>query len=139
MIGGGVEFPASRDQRNRWIATHRGGHSAELAERLLDRYGTKAAALLAALPTGEPDLAQVPGYTPTELRWLAENEHVATLADVVLRRTSLAFRGGLTRVALREISAAIAPALGWTDRDCARETGATVEVLRERHLVTIGG
>ncbi|HLP23546.1 MAG TPA: glycerol-3-phosphate dehydrogenase/oxidase [Microbacteriaceae bacterium] len=138
-IGGGRGFPMTPGARSRWVAAHRGGHDVEFAERLLDRYGTRATQLLKAIPAGEPELAHTPGYTPTELAWLAENEQAATLADMVLRRTSIAFRGGLTRAALREIAAAIAPVLGWTDRDCARETGATVEVLAVRHLVTVEG
>ena len=137
-IGGGVGYPTSPQARASWIAEHRGGHSAELADRLLERYGTRACQLLAAIGVAEPDCRYLPGYQPSELAWLAANEQVVHLDDLLLRRTSLAFRGGLSRPALAELAAAVAPELDWDAERVLSEIDRAIILMRERHRVDIG-
>src|SRR3546814_21012962 len=75
-------------------------------------------------------LEHVPGYYREELAHLAATERVVHLIDIVLRRTSLAFVGGMTPETLREITDAVADALGWDAERRDPEVARTVEVLR---------
>ncbi|WP_425563114.1 glycerol-3-phosphate dehydrogenase/oxidase [Microbacterium kyungheense] len=124
-IGGGRGFPTTERSRQQWIATHTGALDPARVATLLDRYGTVAASVIAAIARDAADapLEHAPGYSSGELRYLASAESVVHLDDLLLRRTSLAFIGGATPEAAREIAAAVAPVLGW---DAAR-VGAEVE------------
>ena len=138
QIGGGKDFPRTPATRAAWIKAHRGDHDAEVAERMLERYGTRAVAVLEALPAGQSELADVPGhYYPAELAHLAATEQVATLTDVVLRRTSICFYGGLTRRGLEAVAASIAAALGWDEQRTAAEIEATTQFLRAAHRTDV--
>src|SRR3546814_11987182 len=76
-------------------------------------------------------LEHVPGYYREELAHLAATERVVHLIDIVLRRTSLAFVGGMTPETLRQITDAVADALGWEaerrDNAVARARKSVVE------------
>ena len=57
--------------------------------------------------------------------------------DVVLRRTNLAFVGGVTIDLLDELADVLASALGWTTEERADEVQRTLDVLRESHGVIV--
>ena len=70
--------------------------------QLLERYGTRAEAYLGEIEgEQETPLAHHAGYSRTEIAWLVRTERVVHLADLVLRRTSIAFTGALTAPAAR--------------------------------------
>ncbi|UOR00275.1 glycerol-3-phosphate dehydrogenase/oxidase [Leucobacter allii] len=141
VIGGAAGYPQDRSARRIWIAKHGRGHDPELVERMLDRYGTKAADILAALPDPTGDLGElpaVPGYYAAEIAHLAEQEEVLHLDDLLLRRTSLAFRGGLGRESLEQLATAAAGALGWDSARCTAETDRAEALLRRAHRVGLG-
>lgn len=114
-IGGGRGFPMTERARQRWIAGHASGLPAARVAVLLDRYGTVADAVIAAIVADDEDapLAAAPSYTTGELRHLARTEDVVHLDDVLMRRTSLAFAGDATEGVAAEVAEAIAPVLGW--------------------------
>ncbi len=98
-IGGGRDYPADVNARRDWIAdaAARSGLAAARVSVLLDRYGTRAAALAVHLGgEGDEPLASLPAYGRGELAYLIAHEHVATLADLVLRRTAMALEGELS-------------------------------------------
>ncbi len=101
-IGGGAGYPTTDDARRVWLASHGDEVGRERADQLLERYGTRAEAYLGEIE-GEQEtaLAHHAGYTRTEIAWLLRNERVVHLADLVLRRTSIAFTGALTAPAAR--------------------------------------
>ncbi len=139
VIGGGVGYPTSKASRRIWVSRNGHGHDRALVERMLERYGTKAAEVLAALPAGAAPLASVPGgYYAEELALLAREEQVLHLDDVLLRRTSLAFVGGLSLASLEAVAAAIAPTLGWSDETRAAEVTRAAELLYRNHRVQLG-
>ncbi|NLP83998.1 glycerol-3-phosphate dehydrogenase/oxidase [Microbacterium sp. CFH 90308] len=116
-IGGGHGFPTTERARQQWIALHAVDLAPARVATLLDRYGTVAAAIgdAIALDPDDAPLAHAPGYSSGELRHLAATEDVRHLEDMLLRRTSIAFTGGATPEAAREVAEAIAPVLGWDD------------------------
>ncbi|PZE35367.1 FAD-dependent oxidoreductase [Curtobacterium sp. MCPF17_011] len=137
-IGGGKDFPTTDGQRALWIKSHRDGLASETVDRLLDRYGTRAAEVVDALVTGpvEP-LESDATLTRAEVRYFAEHEQAVHLVDVVLRRTNLAFVGGVTIDLLDELADVMAETLGWTAEDRADEVQRTLDVLRESHRVIV--
>lgn len=134
-IGGGKQYPSTAGARRRWVSTHGGGHDPALADAMLERYGTRAREVLAALPADASQLPESPGYYAEELAWLAEHEQAQHLDDLVLRRTSIAFRGGATPEALKAVARAIAPALGWSARHRDKEVTRAKRILRQNHPV----
>ncbi len=123
-IGGGRGFPTTERARQQWIAAHAAGLPADRVATLLDRYGTIAVDLIEAI-NADPDdapLGALPSYSTAELRHLARSEDVLHLDDVLMRRTSIAFRGEASQPVATAIAQAIAPVLGWDDARVAAET-----------------
>jgi len=139
-IGGGRDFPADATARENWLSavTAETGASSARAEILLARYGTTARAVLAheAGRQAEP-LADAPDYTPAEIDWLARNERVVHLADIVMRRTALAITGRLSRRALEQTADIAAAALGWDAGRRENELEATSKELAQRHRLRL--
>jgi glycerol-3-phosphate dehydrogenase len=136
-IGGGAGFPSTPEQRRRWIAARTDAHSAGLVEAMLERYGTRADAILAALPAEPTPVPDADGYYREELAFIAKNEQVVHLIDVLLRRTHLAFVGGMTERTLREVAEAVAEPLGWDSTRVDDEVARTTEILRSAHRVDL--
>ena len=137
-IGGGRDFPASDDAKRLWITSHGDGRDQALVETLLERYGTRAATLLAELPEQLTELAHAPGYYAEELAYLARTEQIVHLDDLLKRRTSIAFRGHLTSELLEELAAVLATELGWSDETRADEIARAIRILRDAHRIELG-
>lgn len=136
-IGGGAGFPTTDDGRDAWIAAHAGRVRPEHARRLLARYGTRAAAVIAALGDDDVPLTHLDGYTRDEVRFLARHEQVVHLGDLVYRRTSAAFVGAVTAPLLHELAEVAGDVLGWTDEGREREIADLTLDLAARHGVTL--
>ncbi|NYE21096.1 glycerol-3-phosphate dehydrogenase/oxidase [Microbacterium immunditiarum] len=129
-IGGGRGFPMSERSRHGWIAERDTGVGFARASVLLDRYGTVAADVIAAI-VADPDdapLAHAPGYSSGELRHLARTEHVVHLDDLLLRRTSLAFTGE-AEAAAWEVADAVASVLGWDEATVGAEVARAIAAV----------
>lgn len=134
-IGGGAGFPTTARARVAWIAEHSTVLHPSRVEQLLERYGTRASTVIRALESGEQPVAGIPDYSVEELAYLATTEHVVHLDDLLLRRTSLAFVGGLTAAHIRAAAEAIAPALGWGPELTESEIDRMVSLLRDVHRI----
>ena len=103
-IGGGRDYPADKAARERHAAAlaAAGGLPAEVGERLLGRYGTRALPIAAAIgASGGETLGSLPQYHVAEIAWIAANERVRTADDILRRRTDIAL-AGLTGEAVRD-------------------------------------
>ncbi len=122
-IGGGRGFPITERARQRWFDEHAPAIGRGRAGVLLDRYGTVAEQVIAAILADPADapLRSAPSYSTAELRHLARTEQVVHLDDVLRRRTSLAFTGAASRDCAAEVAKAIAPVMGWDAASCAEE------------------
>ena len=138
VIGGGAGFPAGPAARRIWVAKHGSGHSQSLVERMLERYGTNAAVILERIPVDSSELSHVPGYFAEEIAHLARSEDVLHLDDVILRRTSIAFHGGLTEEALAQLADVAGEALRWDNERRSAEIARTTKILRDTHRVILG-
>lgn len=129
-IGGGAGFPTSERARRQWVAAHADRVGFDRAAVLLDRYGTGAAEVIAAIGDDDTPLRTVPSYSRDELRHLAATELVVHLADMLLRRTAIAFLGAATREAALEVAEVIAPVLGW---DAGAQAAEVDQALAAAH------
>jgi glycerol-3-phosphate dehydrogenase len=105
-----------------------------LSDHLWARYGTDAPAIL-ALSRAEPHLAAplVPGlpYLAAEAIWAVRAEMARTLDDVLSRRLRALIldRAGTIRAA-PAVAGLLAPEMGWSADDVAREVAALSERAR---------
>jgi glycerol-3-phosphate dehydrogenase len=121
-IGGGKGFPRTDDERTYWLEGHRDTLPLARAEQLLARYGTRAALVIDWLAeTGDRPLANDPTFSEGEIDYLASEESVVHLIDVVLRRTNHAFTGEVTIDLLAELADVVRNALGWDEERTADE------------------
>ncbi len=78
-------------------------------------------------------LAGLPDYSRDEVRWLLSNSQVATLADLVLRRMTIAFSGVLSLDAINELAAVAASSLGWSQTRTQAEIDLLLAHLDHHH------
>jgi glycerol-3-phosphate dehydrogenase len=142
-IGGGAGFPDSEDGVQHWIKAHMAaGRDAARVTGLLTRYGTRAEEVIRFLdadPAGAPDrpLHSTHELSTRELEFMAAHEQVGHLVDVLIRRTSLAFRGLVTGELLNEVADTLSGPLGWDAARRAKEISHTQEVLERFHRVQV--
>lgn len=131
-IGGGQGFPRTARARHSWIEQNLSG-AGDRAERLLTRYGTRAADVWQFIQEGDDAPLADGDLSTRELMWMVEREHAVRLQDVILRRTSLAFTGDVTAEVLVELADAMAPLLDWDADRRVAELEETRSLLNDRH------
>jgi glycerol-3-phosphate dehydrogenase len=126
-IGGGKGYPRMPEGA---------GLPRERLATLLERYGTGADKVAAYLEAG-PDtpLDCHAGYTLREIEFMALNERVVHLDDLVLRRTLMGLLGEVSGSLLEELAAIVSPILGWSEQDAAAEVERTIRLLEKVHGV----
>lgn len=138
-IGGGAGFPDTEDGVQRWIKEHMApGRDAARTAGLLTRYGTRAVDVMSHLDAG-PDrlLHSTRELSVRELEFMAQNEQLGHLIDVLVRRTSLAFRGLVTGELLNEVADILSGPLGWDTVARTAEIDHAQEVLERFHDVQV--
>jgi len=140
-IGGGVGFPADDAGVQQWIKQRlnpAAGLDAARVDGLLTRYGTRADDIIAYLGQDEDRLLHsTHELSVRELHWMAEHEQIGHLVDVLIRRTSLAFRGLVTGELLRETAEVLSEPLGWDKDRIVAEINHATTVLERMHLVQL--
>lgn len=138
-IGGGAGFPSDEAGVQQWIKSHMTpSRDADRTAVLLTRYGTRASDVMAYLDGGEDRLLRsTRELSVRELEFMARHEQIGHLIDVLIRRTSLAFRGLVTGELLNETAEILAGPLGWDRSRCAAEIKHAQEVLQRLHRVQI--
>jgi glycerol-3-phosphate dehydrogenase len=135
-IGGGRDFPHDPDERWRW--THKLANQAgvpyERMQTLVERYGSWATSV-ADFCTAESDapLTHHPDYTQREIIFIAQQEQVVHLDDLILRRTLIGMLGQLTGPLLAELAEWVGAGLGWSDEKKAAEVKRTAVMFKDRH------
>jgi len=134
-IGGGNGYPKTPRRKLEWLRDNVGDD--ERGRVLFTRYGTRAADV-AAFIAEENDLPVVgTALSSRELEWMVAHEKVRHLADVVFRRTSLAFTGDADASAVRAIAEALAPLMQWDGTRVDAEIDETVAQLHDAHGVDL--
>lgn len=140
-IGGGLNFPVSSSERAGWIRSvaAKTGVEASRVDELLSRYGTTAAAILSHRSdyADSQRMSGAPRHSALEIDWIARQELVVHLSDIVFRRTTMAIEGLLTMPGLHEIGAIAAAALQWDAQRLAKEIDDVVTSLSKFHGQTL--
>lgn len=132
-IGGGKGFPHGEAERRDWLrrAAAATGASQARCAALFERYGTR---MLDFTPgVDDVPLACLPDYSRDEIHWLLSNSQVATLADLMLRRMTIAFSGELSLDAIHELAALAASSLGWSQAHTQAEIDRLLTHLDHFH------
>jgi glycerol-3-phosphate dehydrogenase len=129
-IGGGKDYPPK-------ISEYKGLSLQRLAA-LIERYGTGAEKVAAYMQAG-PDalLSCHSGYSHREIEFIARNEHIVHLDDLILRRTLMGMLGEVSLALLKELATIISPELEWSQEQNEAEVERTVELLKRVHGVTL--
>lgn len=106
----------------------------ETGTGLAKRYGSTAR----HMPAPDTPLVDAPNWSEEEILWIARNEQVTHLADIVLRRTQLAITGQLTARNVDRIAELTGQALNWSTDRIEIEKRRTREELARRHSVNLG-
>ena len=136
-IGGGAGFPRTDADRAAWVAAHSDKVGTEHTERLLLRYGTSAVEIIDSFTEKDAPLKNLEGYSTDEVRFLARQEQVVHLGDLIYRRTSLAFIGQVTTPLLVELAALAGEVLGWSAAQRAEEVATLTADLAALHQVVL--
>jgi glycerol-3-phosphate dehydrogenase len=139
-IGGGRDYPIAGSDRDRFFnqVANQTGLQPPWPKILFDRYGTRADEVGAFLTAGEDyPLQNHPDATHREVLFLAEKEKIVHLDDLLLRRTMLAYLGGLTRPLVVELADHLGPALGWSPKQREDEIERSLAILADRHGVRL--
>ncbi|MBT2596957.1 glycerol-3-phosphate dehydrogenase/oxidase [Arthrobacter sp. ISL-72] len=138
-IGGGTDFPPTETDIQAWITQHVSDDlDAARVEGLLTRYGTRATDVITYLTAGEDRvLHSTPELSLREIEFMVRHEQIGHLIDVLIRRTSLAFRGMVTAELLTELAQALAGPLGWDTARTAQEITHAQDVLQRFHGVRV--
>jgi glycerol-3-phosphate dehydrogenase len=105
---------------------------------LQERYGTGADRVTAYMKAG-PDapLAHHAGYSRREIEFIALNERVVHLDDLIMRRTLIGILGELTLPLLKELAAIVAKVQPWTKEKTAAEIERTIQLFKKVHGVIL--
>lgn len=140
-IGGGRNYPGNPLARSVWLA------EASVAtwldeprlETLLERYGTTALSIAHHI-CDHVDADRLPDARSVSLReidWIARNEDVVRLEDIVLRRLNLGVAGLFTARDIEAIAIVAASALKWSPERRAAEIEAVTTLLRETRRMRV--
>jgi glycerol-3-phosphate dehydrogenase len=133
VLAGSSGFPRGDEARDAWMRVHLADVAPERRAVLLARYGTRSREV-ARLIAERDDRPLARGALSTaELRWMLDEEHLVHLADLVLRRTDLAFTGRVDAALLRELADALADEAGWGAERREREFADCAALLAEEH------
>jgi glycerol-3-phosphate dehydrogenase len=139
-IGGGKDYSIEAAGMKDFVQSlaTRTGLSTERATVLYERYGTRANQA-AEFTRHEKDipLKSLPTYSRREISFLAQNEKILHLDDLLLRRSMLAMLGGLTNEVLEEITEVLGESLKWGQKQKTAEKKRTLEILQNRHGVKL--
>jgi glycerol-3-phosphate dehydrogenase len=136
-IGGGAGFPKHAAELEHELCK-RYSIGRDRAAHLSDAYGARAHDVLDFCLARDDDgpLAQACPVTAAEIVFLLRHEFVVELADILLRRTSLAIRGQVSTAIIRRTVEIAAAELGWTETRGEREAEAFIEELDQYHGVS---
>lgn len=139
-IGGGRDYPRGDQALKQWLRDLASNSELpmERLRQLFERYGTRAKTIVRFIESGEErPLAHQPSFSKREIEFIAREEKVERLDDLLLRRSLLAMLGQSTPALLDELAAITADALGWSAERRAQETQRALEILRLRHRVEL--
>lgn len=139
-VGGGAGYPAVSLAQIEYIKKigEQTGLENLIPKNLFERYGTRALEIARFISqTSAESLNSLPGWTVGEVRFLVEREKAVHVDDILLRRSTLAWLGNVSRPVVEEIAAIMAASLGWSPQQVDAEVERTLGILKEFHGVNL--
>ncbi|WP_222184489.1 glycerol-3-phosphate dehydrogenase/oxidase [Geminicoccus harenae] len=139
-IGGGRGLPPAGPAQDAWIAEFavRREVERERATALMHRYGSRAEAVARFCAAGaDQPLKSLPAYTRREIEFIAREEQVGTLGDVLLRRTVIGITGRASLAVVQELAEVLGEVLGWDRTRREAEVAHIRADLADRHRVVL--
>jgi glycerol-3-phosphate dehydrogenase len=139
-IGGGRDYPVAPEEPERFLSgvADAGRSNTKRAEDLFKQFGTRSREAARFIAAGEDHaLHSLPRYTHREIGFIATQEKVIHLDDLLLRRTKLAMLGQLSPGAAQEIADSLAIFLDWGEGRKREELARAKDLLLERHGVQL--
>ncbi len=139
-IGGGKDYPLVGLAQIEYIKkiAEETGLGDFIPRNLFERYGTRAmeVAKFIKATSAEP-LKSLPGWTVGEVRFLVEREKAVHVDDLLIRRSTLAWLGQVSRPLVDELAEIMSASLGWGAVQKQAEVAHTLKVLEEYHGVVL--
>lgn len=147
-IGGGRDYPRISLAQIEFIKKigETGGLQPPFPKALFERYGTRALEVArfiretdstSLVPRSSAALQSLPDWLAGEIRFFVEREKALHVDDILIRRTTLAWLGQVTRPVVEEIAAIMKHAHGWSEEQTDAEIQRTLRVLEEHHGVKL--
>jgi glycerol-3-phosphate dehydrogenase len=139
-IGGGKDYPTvslAQVEYIKKIAAETGLGELQ-PKKLFDRYGTRAmevARYLKAAP--DAPLQSRSDWSRREVEFLIEREKAVHVDDILLRRSTLAWLGEVTRPLVEEMAEIMGAHFGWSADQKKAEVRHTLDVLKDLHGVSL--
>lgn len=116
-IGGGKDYPQTEETRQRWLENlaRQNELSLEQATTLFERYGTRASAVAQFISAdSDAPLQYLPEYSRREVQFLAQEEKVVHVEDLLLRRSLIGMLGQTSGPLVQELAVVLGESLGWS-------------------------
>jgi glycerol-3-phosphate dehydrogenase len=137
-IGGGKAYPTTSADKERWLQSvqSRTGINMDQLRTLFKRYGTRAEAVAQFIMAGQDTpLRHQPSYSQREIMFLAAQEEVIHLEDLILRRSLIAMLGLVDGDVLQQVGEIVGGVLSWSDSQIRQEIERAAQVLQHKHGV----
>jgi glycerol-3-phosphate dehydrogenase len=110
--------------------------NAERLQILFGRYGTRAEGVAQfIMAEADTPLRHLPTYSQREIMFLAANESVIHLDDLILRRSLIGMLGLIDGDSLQQLGEIVGDVFGWSDAQVKREIDRTSDILQHKHGV----
>ena len=139
-IGGGKDYPVVSLAQIEYIkkVAEETGLGDFIPKNLFERYGTRAMEIAKFIKaTSAEPLKSLAGWTVGEVRFLVERERAEHVDDLLIRRSTLAWLGQVTRPLVEELAEIMSDRLGWSAEQKQAEIARTLKVLKEFHGVVL--
>jgi glycerol-3-phosphate dehydrogenase len=140
QIGGGKDYPRVSLAQIEFVTNiaQATGLGDLLPKRLFERYGTRALEIARYIKTTHDQALQSnPEWTRGEVEFLVEREKALHVDDILLRRSTLAWLGQVTRPLVDELADVMGELLGWSATQKQAEVRRTLDLLQDRHGVDL--
>jgi glycerol-3-phosphate dehydrogenase len=139
-VGGGKDYPHNDKERAEMVkyVCDKTGVKESVVQDLFVRYGTRSLLVAKAIAkVGDSPLKSKANWQRGEVIYLVENEKPVHVEDVLLRRSTLAWLGEVTRPLVEEFAAIFAEVNGWSKATVQSEVERTIAHLKEYHGVIV--
>jgi glycerol-3-phosphate dehydrogenase len=139
-IGGGKDYPRVGLAEIEFIkqVAEDTGLGEFRPKKLFARYGTRALEIARYIRSAHDEpLKSMPDWSRREVEFLVEREKAVHVDDLLLRRSTLAWLGQVTRPLVEELAEIMSGRLGWSAAQTQAEVRRTLDLLKDHHGVDL--